>query len=209
MLTRVWIITFAALLPLTALAADAASALQRFIATVSAASGQFEQERLDESGALLGSAQQGTFSFQRPGRFRWQVSLPYEQLTLSDGRRLYQYDPDLAQVLVRGVDQSLGTSPAAILFGSGSLDDAFKVSGLPDAQGLKWLRAQPRTGDAGFAHVDIGFDGDLPARLLLLDAFGQTTRIRFSDLTPNPDLPVDAFVFTPPPGVDVVDMQGQ
>ena len=125
---------------------------------------------------------------------------------MSDGKQVFQYDPDLAQVVERGVGQSVGASPAAILFGSGSLDDAFDVKALPARDGLQWLRATPRQADAGFAYVDIGFRDDKPARLELLDSFGQTTRIELSNIVTNPSLAADTFTFRPPPDVDVVKM---
>lgn len=195
-----------ALWPLAGWAADASNQLQRFIREVGAASGEFSQVRVDDNGKAVGAGQSGTFSFQRPGKFTWKVKLPYEQLTLSDGKQLYQYDPDLAQVIVRSVDESVGASPAAILFGSGELDDAFKVTSRPDSDGLSWLRAEPRSAGAGFAHVDIGFQGNMPVRLLLLDSFGQTSRIDLTKVVTNPQLPPDEFTFTAPDGVDVVKM---
>ncbi|HEY9572278.1 MAG TPA: outer membrane lipoprotein carrier protein LolA, partial [Pusillimonas sp.] len=154
-----------------------------------------------------GKAQSGEFSFRRPGQFRWSVKKPYEQLIVSNGKTVYQYDPDLAQVTERNVDQSIGASPAAILFGSGALEAAFAISALPDKDGLDWLRAKPRSADAGFTHVDIGFRGNLPARLELLDSFGQTTRIDLSHIVVNPKLDAGEFTFTAPAGVDVVKMQ--
>ena len=192
--------------PLLAWSAEAPAQLRKFIAQVPSATGQFSQQRVD--GKAQGKAPQtGEFSFLRPGKFRWAVKKPYEQLIVSDGKQVYQYDPDLAQVSVRGVDQSLGASPAAILFGSGSLDQAFDIAALPGKDGLDWLRAKPRGADAGFTHVDIGFADGLPARLELLDSFGQTTRIDLSHIVPNPKLDVGEFTFTPPAGVDVVKMQ--
>src|SRR5690606_19923131 len=120
------------------------------------------------------------------------------QLIVSDGRQIYQYDPDLAQVTTRSVDQSIGASPAAILFGSGSLDESFTVKAMPDNEGMQWLRAVPRGPDAGFTHVDIGFQQNMPVRLQLLDSFGQTTRIDLSRIVANPPLPADEFDFVAP-----------
>ena len=189
-----------------AMAADARAQLQRFVAEVQSATGSFTQQVADDQGRQR-QAQQGEFAFQRPGRFRWRTLQPYEQLVVSDGKVLRQYDPDLAQVTERPVDASIGASPAAILFGSGSLEDAFELSNRNDRDGLAWLRATPRGGDAGFAHVDIGFADGLPRRLELLDAFGQTTRIGLADIVSNPELSSDAFAFDVPADVDVVRMQ--
>lgn len=195
------------LAPVFAWAADAPAQLQQFVSTVQSATGQFTQQTETAGQGRAKAPQHGDFSFQRPGKFKWHVKQPYEQLVVSDGTRVLQYDPDLAQVTERGIDQSIGTSPAAILFGSGSLDDAFQVTARPDSERLQWLRAVPRSSDAGFKHVDIGFRNNLPVRLLLLDAFGQTTRIDLSNIQANPGLPPNAFQFTPPAGVDTVKMQ--
>lgn len=190
-----------------ALAADdARTQLQRFVSDVQSATGSFTQQVADDRGQQR-QAQQGEFAFERPGRFRWETTQPYEQLVVSDGKLLRQYDPDLAQVTERSVDASIGTSPAAILFGSGSLEEAFELTSQPERDGLSWLRAKPRGGDAGFTHVDIGFAEGMPRRLELLDAFGQTTSIGLADIKPNPDLPSDAFAFDVPADVDVVRMQ--
>ncbi|CAM5197449.1 Outer-membrane lipoprotein carrier protein [Castellaniella defragrans] len=194
-----------ALLPRLSVAATAQAQLQSFVDKVHSATGQFQQDRSGD-GAGAQRSQSGTFAFQRPGKFRWQVTKPYAQLIVSDGRHVYQYDPDLDQVTERNANQAVGASPAALLFGSGSLGDAFTVKDLPDRDGLQWLRATPRTADAGFAHVDIGFSGELPVRLELLDAFGQTTRIVLSQLKTNPTIAADQFQFTVPKGAALVKM---
>lgn len=186
-------------------AVDAAQVqLQTFVDKVKSATGQFQQTQAASNG--VARTQTGTFAFQRPGKFRWQVVKPYAQLIVSDGQVVYQYDPDLEQVTERQAGQAIGASPAALLFGSGSLDEAFTVQGQADRDGLQWLRAVPKTPDAGFSHVDIGFSDGLPRRLELLDAFGQTSRIEFSDLKANPDIPASQFQFTVPQGADLVKM---
>lgn len=195
-----------ALCPVVAFAASAQDQLRAFVSTVTAATGSFTQATTGSQQSRPQAPQSGAFSFQRPGKFKWAVQKPYEQLIVSDGKQVFQYDPDLAQVTVRQVDQAIGTSPAAILFGSGSLEQSFDVSALPAKDGLDWLRAKPRNSDAGFSRVDIGFKNNLPARIELLDAFGQTTRVDLSGITPNPKLSEQDFQFTPPKGVDVVKM---
>ncbi len=194
-----------ALVPALALAASAQEQLRNFVSTVTGATGSFSQYTVNDQGRTQ-PAQTGVFSFQRPGKFKWAVQKPYEQLVISDGRQVFQFDPDLAQVTERKVDAAIGTSPAAILFGSGSLEQSFDVSALPAKDGVDWLRAKPRTADAGFSRVDIGMKNNLPVRVELLDSFGQTTRVDLSAIQPNPQLPAKEFQFTAPKGVDVVKM---
>ena len=187
-------------------AQSAPDQLRSFVQAVQSATGNFSQFTVGPQGQTK-PAQTGRFSFRRPGQFNWEVLKPYAQQIVSDGQQIYQYDPDLNQVTVRKVDQAIGASPAAILFGSGALDQAFNVSVRPDKDSLAWLRAIPRTGDAGFVHVDIGFQDGLPAHIILLDAFGQTTHVKLSGLARNPGLAAEAFKFVPPQGADVVRMQ--
>ncbi len=189
-----------------ATAASAQEQLQGFVSKVQAATGNFSQYTVGTQGQTK-PAQSGRFAFQRPGRFKWDVLKPYAQQIVSDGQQLFQFDPDLNQVTVRKVDQAIGSSPAAILFGAGSLEQSFAVTALPDKEGLSWLRAKPRNGEAGFVHVDLGFSSGLPARIILLDAFGQSTHIELSGIVPNPTLAAETFRFVPPPGADVVRMQ--
>ncbi len=196
----------AGLAPALALAADAQTQLHAFVGNVRSASGTFTQSTKSSQGQQA-PAQSGSFAFQRPGKFRWAVEKPYEQLVLSDGQKLYQYDPDLAQVSVRSVGPAIGNAPAQVLFGDGSLDKSFEVKPLPAKEGLQWLRATPRTAEAGFAYMDLGFDNNLPVRIDILDAFGQTTRVEFTTIVPNPKVPASQFSFVAPKGVDVVNME--
>lgn len=202
---RLAIATVLSLAPALAFAASAQEQLKAFVSTVTAATGSFSQYTVNNQGRTQ-PAQTGVFSFQRPGKFKWAVQKPYEQLVISDGRTVFQFDPDLAQVTERKVDAAIGTSPAAILFGSGSLEQSFDVSALPSKDGVEWLRAKPRTADAGFSRVDIGMKDNLPVRVELLDSFGQTTRVDLSAIAPNPKLADKEFQFTAPKGVDVVKM---
>lgn len=189
-----------------AFGATAQEQLAAFVSGVKSATGNFMQVTVGPQGQTR-PAQSGRFSFERPGRFVWDVIQPYAQRIVSDGKEVFQFDPDLNQVTVRKVDQAIGASPASILFGNGALDQAFEVSALPDRDDLVWLRAKPRGGEAGFTYVDLGFRDGLPARIVLADAFGQTTKVELSGLQRNPALPAETFRFVAPSGADVVRMQ--
>jgi len=104
--------------PSVVLPADAATQLNAFVKQVRSATGTFTQSTQSSRGQPA-PAQSGTFAFERPGKFRWAVEKPYEQLVLSDGKKLYQYDPDLAQVSVRSVGAAIGNAPAQVLAAAG------------------------------------------------------------------------------------------
>jgi outer membrane lipoprotein carrier protein len=191
---------------LPAWASNALEQFELFVQTVPAARGTFTQYTVGPEGQT-GRAQSGDFAFARPGQFRWDIQDPYAQQVVSDGKFLYQHDPDLQQLTVRALDQSIGSSPAAILFGQGQLQDAFEVTTLPDQDGMAWLRAVPKQPDAGLNQVDIGLSQGRPARLLLVDGFGQTTQVDLLTLRAQSGFGADEFTIEPPPGTDIVRVQ--
>ena len=146
----------------------------------------------------------GTFTFQRPGKFRWAYEKPYEQLIVGDGGKLWIFDRDLNQVIVRKLDLALGASPAALLAGDNALEKNFDLSDGGTNDGIEMVDAKPKAADSGFEHVRIGFKNNLPRSMELKDAFGNTTSLTFSTFERNPALDAAQFRFVPPPGADVV-----
>lgn len=184
--------------------AGALDELQAFLTQTRSARGAFTQKVLNGDRRVAESGS-GTFAFSRPGRFRWEVREPFEQLLVADGERLYFYDKDLDQVTVRSLHAALASTPAAILFGSTDLDRGFVLREMPARDGLAWLEALPRERDAGFERIDFGFRDGLPAVMDILDAFGRTTRFEFHDIVRDASLPAEAFRFVPPAGADIVE----
>lgn len=176
--------------------------LQAFHASTKTGNVAFRQVVAGKGPGLREST--GTFAFQRPGKFRWTYQTPYEQLIVGDGEKLWIYDRDLNQVIVRTLDRALGSSPAALLAGDAALERSFELSDAGKAGGLEYVDAKPRSADTGFEHVRIGFADNLPRTMELKDAFGNVTTLTFSGFERN--LPLDAarFRFVPPKGADVV-----
>ena len=89
-------------LPASAFAAGAIEQLKSFSSTTRSAHGEFSQQLVKRAGQPAAAAK-GEFAFSRPGRFRWEIQSPYQQLIVTDGSKLYFYDKDLKQVTVREV----------------------------------------------------------------------------------------------------------
>jgi outer membrane lipoprotein carrier protein len=183
--------------------------LRSFLTQTTSARGEFVQTVSRETGsapAATPRTQQssGRFVFQRPGRFRWNYDKPYEQLIVADGERLTLYDRDLNQVTIRRLQAALPSSPASILFGSNDFEREFEVSNAGTRDGLEWVKARPRASDTPFERIEIGLRDGLPGAMLLVDSFGNTTRLAFSKVERNPKLDADTFRFVAPKGADVL-----
>lgn len=184
-------------------AADGVGQLQKFVSTTRAADGTFEQVVMAKSGRRPQQSS-GQFAFARPGKFRWEYEKPYPQLLVGDGNQMWTWDRDLNQVTVRQIGDALGATPAAILFGSGKLEDNFVLSDAGSRDGLDWVEARPRQPDSSFESLRIGLAGSELKRMEIRDNFGQTTLISFTRLVANPAQDAGRFRFVPPAGADVI-----
>lgn len=177
--------------------------LNRFMSSTVTATGEFEQRVYNRDRKLVQESR-GTLAFARPGRFRWVYSKPYPQVIVGDGDRVWIYDEDLNQVTVRRLGQALGSTPAALLAGANDALKAFELADQGKRDGLEWLEAVPREKESGFERIRMGFGFSGIERMELVDAFGQTTELRFSGLQRNPRVDPALFRFSPPKGADVV-----
>jgi len=157
----------------------------------------------DRTGKLVQESK-GSFSFLRPGRFRWTYAKPNPQLIVGDGERVWVYDEDLKQVTVRKLASALGSTPAALLAGAADIEKAFELSDAGDKEGLAWVEARPREKEAGFERVRLGLGVAGVEAMELVDHFGQTSKLRFTSIQRNPRIDGSEFRFTPPKGADVL-----
>jgi outer membrane lipoprotein carrier protein len=199
-------IAAAALIALVPIDQAFAGSLDRFHAFVQgtqSARSDFEQ-RVEARNGKLVQESKGSFAFMRPGRFRWEFAQPYTQLIVGDGEKIWVYDADLNQVTVRKLSTALGATPAALIAGSADIEQAFVFTETGDKDGLEWLDAKPREQDAGFERIRMGFSATGIAAMELVDQFGQTTRLKFSNFKRNPRLDPGSFRFVPPKGADLL-----
>ncbi len=187
----------------TAVLADAAGRLDAYLSGLDTVSAQFEQRLFDERRSLLERAR-GTVLIDRPGRFRFDYSDP-PQLIVGDGARVWIHDPELAQVTVRDVDAALGSTPAVLLATDRPVEEQFRVEALDAGAGYDAFALEPKVEDAPFTLIRLAFAGGELRRMELVDQFGQTTLITFTDIRRQPAVPAGAFTFTPPAGADVID----
>jgi outer membrane lipoprotein carrier protein len=200
---RGFVVVVAGMIAFGAVHAATIDRLRSFVRDTQTARAQFTQTNVDKNGRVTQSAN-GEFLIERPGKFRWSVAKPYKQLLVGDGQRVWIFDEDLNQVIVRRIGDALGATPAALLSGNQDVERAFTWKELPPASGMDWLAATPLAKDSTFTEIRLGFDATGLAALVLYDAFGQQSVVRFTAFERNPKLGPSQFQFTPPPGADVI-----
>jgi outer membrane lipoprotein carrier protein len=183
--------------------ANALVQLKDFAAATKVARGEFTQKMQKNSAGGVETSS-GSFAFSRPGKFRWEVKKPFEQLMVADGEKLFFYDKDLNQVTVKRLQDAVGASPAMLLFGGTDLEKFFNLSALPNKDDVEWLEALPKSKEAGFDRIILGFKGGLPVAMEVRDAFNRVTSFTFAGMEKNPTLSADQFRFVSPKGADVI-----
>ena len=194
-----------------AFAATPAERVRAFVESTKTFKASFVQTIVSKAGRADGSARKtqtssGNVLLSRPGKFRWQIVKPYPQLMVGDGQKVWLFDPDLKQVTVRKMGDTLTGSPAALLAGDNAIEKSFELSdgNVEPRDAYDWVLAVPRGKDASFTRIRLGFKGDTLQAMEMHDNFGQVTSIVFSAQEKNPSLTGSQFRFTPPAGVDVV-----
>src|SRR5690349_11652470 len=92
------------LLPLSA-HADGISSLKNFYNNTHAVHANFYQVVTDKQGRKVQEVY-GEMQLKRPNKFKWDYNKPYEQQIVSDGKQVWLYDTELAQVTVRAIDKA-------------------------------------------------------------------------------------------------------
>lgn len=191
------------LLAMQTASADGMSNVKAFYEQTKSVRANFHQIVTDRQGRKIQEVD-GEMQLKRPNKFRWDYHKPYEQQIISDGYQVWLYDTDLAQVNVSTLDKSIGSSPAALLAGDASIDKSFRLANAFRKDALEWVSANPKVKDSGFEKILMGFKNNKIQELSLIDSFGHTTKIVFTEVEVNPALDEKNFLFQLPKGVDVV-----
>jgi len=152
----------------------------------------------------------GRLYFLPPGRMRWEYEPPDPQLIVADGRQVWFYRPERRQAIVQPVDEAQARqTPFLFLLGKGDF-----------ARDFSWEEREPAPGPAGAVSVRLRPRAETPEMSLLEleivpgecrlagtvveDAFGNRTRLAFSNERANAGLEPGLFRFSPPAGTEIV-----
>ena len=197
---------FALLLVLAPVHADENASTKRLTSLLSQAdtlTGRFSQLSLDASGTQLQETS-GELALKRPGQFRWHTDEPMAQLLVSNGEKVWLYDPDLQQVTIQQLDQRLTHTPALLLSGDVStISENFEVSHKEVGDVIDFT-LRPKARDTLFDSLRLSFRGGVINDMQLIDSVGQRTNILFMGVKMNEPLKSGLFQFEIPEGADVI-----
>lgn len=174
-----------------------------FLTDVITLEARFDQSLIDAEGAV-GETTSGTLEIERPKRFRWSYTEPYEQWLIADGDNIWSYDIDLEQVTVKPQAEALANTPALLLGGAEDALQQFDFGGTTVETITTWVRLTPKNTESGFNRVELGFVEGQLRRMVFFDNLEQKTLVALSDIKINEPIDAGRFEFEIPEFVDVV-----
>ncbi|MBF0193862.1 MAG: outer membrane lipoprotein chaperone LolA [Magnetococcales bacterium] len=182
--------------------------LNSFIDKLQTIDAEFTQQ-VEEADGNSPPLSKGRFSAKRPGLFRWDYTDPFEQMILSDGKAVYYYEVDLAQVTKTNASV-LEDTPAAFFVSDKPLSETFVLTVTEDKiWKLPSVRMVPiKEGSVQEIILTLHPNKNEILNLTLLDSLGNYSRFTFLKMRYNKSLETDRFQFLLPAGVDLIEDDG-
>ena len=182
--------------------ADAGQDVQQRLDALGSLHASFVQQTFDERGHALETLE-GEFAWARPGQLRWEVKQPYTQLIVSDGVRLWLYEPDLQQASLRSLSEVMEEGGfLSVLAGMQPLREGYQVDLVQASTETTAYRLRPLQDNASMRDLVLRFDAEGLSALEFVDGIGQQHQLRFSARAA--EISANAFVFVPPTGTEVI-----
>ncbi len=160
-------------------------------------------------GMGMSRAESGTLYLRKPGRMRWDYSSPPGKIFLLDGKYAWFYStgaPQVQRMPAKALDDL--RSPLRFLLGHTELEKELNnLSLAPAAGGDFTLSGQPKGQENRVRNLSLTVT---PAGVItgieIQETDGAITAFHFTDQRPDSPIAPQAFHFTPPAGVPVVDV---
>ncbi len=184
---------------------NANSKLHQLLMPIQTLSATFTQQSLDIRGEVIHKVA-GKFKAMEPNKIDWLIEQPMPQQIISDGSKVWIYDPDLAQVVIQPYDNKSQNPISLLLDSSEDLSERIDISYINNQKSpIESFLLKPKYANALYTELQIDFIDQQPVGLRYSDNFGQTTAIDFHNLAINPSLSTADFIFEIPPDTDVVN----
>ena len=188
-------------------ASDIATTIQARYEKLRTFSATFEQTLTHkESGSV--EKRQGNLLFQKPLLIRWQTDKPHEETLVVTNKEIWDYLAD-EEIAYRYPLELVRDSRTIIqvITGQAALTKDFDVKEAGTENGLAKLHLYPKEAAPQMVEALLWVE---PAtgyirRASIIDFYGNSNDVRFTQFKPDTSLKASDFTFTAPKGVEVED----
>ncbi|MEH6454506.1 MAG: outer membrane lipoprotein chaperone LolA [Psychromonas sp.] len=164
---------------------------------------EFSQHVTSADGKLLNESL-GHLSVTRPGKFRWEVVSPEEELIVSDGQTMWFYSPFIEQVTLINLSDAIEGTPFILL--SGANDQQWNNYQVNKA-GKQFIVTDKinQSQDTSFI-FEFNKSGNV-SKFIVLEELGQRSEFTLSHQPLKASVNTNYYSFEVPDGVEVDDQR--
>jgi outer membrane lipoprotein carrier protein len=160
-------------------------------------------------GGTARRSESGKLMLEKPGRMRWEYSLPQGKLFISDGKFMWLYTPAENRAEKMKLQESDDMrAPLAFLLGKLNFEKEFRnLQARPEGAGADTrITAEPKTDNLPYSAVEFVVTGENRIREVKVTGFDNSILdFTFDEESLNPPLNGKLFQFQAPRGAEVVE----
>ena len=144
---------------------------------------------------------------KKPDGFYWETLTPFPELIVTNGSTLWNYQPDLEQVVIEAWDSSRSELAAQLLSGNiESLGEDYMIDSITFVESEhQEFELTPRSADSIYQIISINFMHDEMESIYLNSKNGQQTVWRFENVVRNSVIDDAKFQFFPPENIEIIE----
>ena len=149
----------------------------------------------------------GSIMLKKPGQFIWQLKQPFPQKLISDGKQTWQYDEDLAQVVISSINHDKSNfNLIHIIEKPSSIKDHFKLmqASQKNSNMQQFTLTSIKQGSP-IKEVTLVFKQNRLLQVDYVNAMNQQVEIDFLSPKLNKKISSNKFKFIPPKGVEIIN----
>ena len=185
---------------------EALARLDSLLANINSLTADVVQLIVESDGGILEESNIKML-LKKPNGFYWETITPYQELIVTNGIKLWNYQPDLEQVVIEDWDVSKSELAAQLLSGkTENLDSEYIIEELSDTSNdSQQFVLTPVDADSIYTRISINFITSELDLIYLNSRNGQQTVWRFDAIERNQILEDSLFDFQPPAGIEIIE----
>ena len=177
--------------------------LDKLLSNIDTITAEINQLIVESDGGILEESQI-IMHIKRPEGFYWETVTPFPELLVTNGKRLWNYQPDLEQVVIEDWNPDQSALAAQLLYGkTENLEEDYYIVAI-DAEQSQTFELKPKSADNLYELITISFINSSLELIYIENSSGERTAWQITSSDINPPLGEDLFEFIPPDGIEII-----
>ncbi len=194
---------------------DVIANLQKTYAKIKTFKAEFKQELFHRESETT-QHRNGAILFEQPININWETEKPHAEKLIINKKEIWDYLPE-EEIAYRYHPNMLESSHIAlsVITGQNKISDNFEIENLDDAEakskGFKAFLLYPLEPTPQIVEAQLWIDPktNLIKKATIIDFYGNSNSITFTEFKINPNIKKQSFIFEPPQGIDIEDHYNQ